>query len=292
MWLPRFLRVPPTQPGWRTRVTRRVPSLLPGWDRIRRFGVRIRPPDPSFYGERYFGAGAGKAHSGSGYGAFDAETSNSRLLAATLKRHFSPCRLLDVGTAMGWFVDAIRKEGFDARGCDGSAAATGRALPHIAPHLFQFDLARDEWRGDSYEIVTAFEVLEHLDPSSVPRALRTLRNIQPKFLIATIPSFGPNGDAPAGWLDGKVAWDRIAHYRALGPEYDGPVPFEDLAFDAEGFPIEGHLTIASYAWWTRQFAAAGFTRDREREAALLQDFTAAGKAGLWNLYVLVPAPQS
>ena len=30
-------------------------------------------------------------------------------------------------------------------------------------------------------------------------------------------------------------------------------------------PIQGHLTIASFAWWTRQFEAAGFERDAATE---------------------------
>lgn len=247
-------------------------------------------PGADFYSARYYGAGAGKSFSGSGYGAFDAQTSNSRTLARCIARHFSPCRLLDVGTATGLFVAAIRGEGFEAMGCDGSGSAIGLAAPEISKFLFELDLSSDvPPLADNFDIVTAFEVLEHVAPQSVPHALARLRSFSPKFIIATMPSFGPNTGGADGWLEGKVAWDRIDDYRARGPEYDGPVRFEDLAFDADGYPIEGHVTIASFRWWTRQFEAVGFVRDTPRELALGESFRAAGKQGLWNLYVFVPA---
>jgi hypothetical protein len=78
----------------------------------------------------------------------------------------------------------------------------------------------------------------------------------------------------------------VDHYNSLGPEYDGPVPFYDLLKDADGTPIEGHLTIASFRWWTRQFARAGLERCPEIEAALQPDFERFGLRGVWDLYVL------
>ncbi|MBL8936036.1 MAG: hypothetical protein JNM69_15875, partial [Archangium sp.] len=53
----------------------------------------------------------------------------------------------------------------------------------------------------------------------------------------------------------------LAHYKALPPEFDGPIPEADLAVDAEGHPVEGHVCIASFAWWRRQFEAAGLVAD-------------------------------
>ena len=86
-------------------------------------------------------------------------------------------------------------------------------------------------------------------------------------MVATIPSFGPNEHGPGGWYQVKVRDDRVAHYESLGPDYEGPVPYDDLYRDATGEPIEGHLTIASFAWWTARFAEAGFERCGEVERA-------------------------
>ena len=94
--------------------------------------------------------------------------------------------------------------------------------------------------------------------------------------------------------------ERLEHYRSLGADYGGPVPTEDLALDAEGGPVEGHLTIASFDWWTARFAEAGFDRWADVERRLYTDIAPAGLGVFWNLYVFAvpddagsswPAPQ-
>jgi hypothetical protein len=104
--------------------------------------------------------------------------------------------------------------------------------------------------------------------------------------VATIPSFGPNANGPGGWLDVKVLPDRLAHYKSLGPDYEGPVPLEDLNRDAAGNPLEGHLTIASFGWWTKRFEEAGLVRCGEIERRMHPDLARFGLTKYWNLYVL------
>ena len=79
------------------------------------------------------------------------------------------------------------------------------------------------------------------------------------------------------------------------------MPEADLATDTEGQPVEGHLTIASFDWWTERFAEAGFTRCPEVERRLYADIEPAELAPFWNLYVfrvpdapdgLLPSPVS
>ena len=53
-----------------------------------------------------------------------------------------------------------------------------------------------------------------------------------------------------------------------------------------GAPIEGHLTIASFGWWTRQFEAAGFVRDADIERRIHPHLARFGLTKYWNLYVL------
>ena len=45
------------------------------------------------------------------------------------------------------------------------------------------------------------------------------------------------------------------------------------------------LFIASFEWWTEQFAAAGFTRCTDVEVRLYADIEPADLAQFWNLYV-------
>jgi hypothetical protein len=142
------------------------------------------------------------------------------------------------------------------------------------------------WPDASFDLVSALETLEHLPPARVPDALAELRRVCGGFVYATIPSFGPNNEAgPDGHLEGKVRPERLAHYDGLGPTFDGPVPFEDLARDAAGEPVEGHLTIASFGWWTARFVDAGFERRADVERRIYADIEPAKLAPFWNMYV-------
>jgi hypothetical protein len=138
----------------------------------------------------------------------------------------------------------------------------------------------------AYPVVTAFEVLEHLAPDDVPAAVAELRRVSGGWLVATIPSVGPNEHGPGGWFNAKVRDEVLERYLALGDDYDGPVPFADIRRDASGRPIEGHLTVASFRWWTRRFAEAGFERCGEVERRIHPTLARFGLTKYWNLYVL------
>jgi hypothetical protein len=134
--------------------------------------------------------------------------------------------------------------------------------------------------------VTALETLEHLPPESIPAAISELRRVCGGYLLATIPTFGPNENGPGGWYNGKVRDERLAHYQQLPDTYEGPVPHHDLARDTEGNLLEGHLTIASFGWWTKQFRAAGFERCGEIERRIHPHLARFGLTKYWCLYVL------
>ena len=106
------------------------------------------------------------------------------------------------------------------------------------------------------------------------------------YLYATIPSFGTNVSGPDGHFEGKVRPERVdALPSARGRTILGPVPEDDLAVDADGQLVEGHLTIASFEWWTQQFELAGFTRCPDIERRLYADIEPADLAPFWNIYV-------
>ncbi|HEX8705498.1 MAG TPA: methyltransferase domain-containing protein [Myxococcaceae bacterium] len=240
---------------------------------------------PEIYGASYFGVQRGGERR-SGYVQYDRQTSRANIAAYLLWKNFAPRTSLDVGCALGFLVEALRELGVDARGSDISADAISLASAPVRPYLSQGDLSKGlPFEDGSFELISAFEILEHLAPERVPEALAELARVCRGHVLATIPSFGPNPSGPEGWFQGKVRWSRVDHYISQGPEYDGPVPFYDLLKDADGTPIEGHLTIASFRWWTRQFARAGFTRCPEIEAAIQPDFERFGLRGIWDLYV-------
>ncbi|HVG58986.1 MAG TPA: methyltransferase domain-containing protein [Hyalangium sp.] len=241
---------------------------------------------PEIYSASYFGVERGGERR-SGYVQYDRQTSRANIAAYLLWKNFGFRSSLDVGCALGFLVEALRELKVDAWGSDISADAISLADAAVRPFLRQGDLSQGlPFESGRFELISCFEILEHLPPERVPEALTELARVCGGHLLATIPSFGPNPHGPSGWFPGKVRWPRVEHYSSLGPEYDGPVPFYDLLKDADGTPIEGHLTIASFRWWTRQFARAGLERCPEIEAAIQPDFERFGLRGVWDLYVL------
>jgi len=244
---------------------------------------------PDAYGGAYFGEGrdaGGDREGRSGYARYDRVASNADIAGWLLWRNFRVASALDVGCATGYLVEVLRERGIDAQGCDLSAYAVDHAAPGARGHVRVANLfAGLPWADGSFDLVTTLEILEHLPPDRVPDALAELARVCGGYLYATIPSFGPNRSGPDGHFEGKVRPDRVDHYRSLGPDFGGPVPERDLAVDAEGQLVEGHLCIASFEWWTEQFAAAGFHRCVDVEERLYADIEPADLARYWNLYV-------
>ena len=244
--------------------------------------------DDGRYDGRYFGQGRNPLDRMglSGYERYDRDTSNADVAAYLLWRFFDARRTLDVGCAMGYVVEALRELGIDAEGVDVSQYAVEHAAPGARGHVRQGNLlGRLPFDAGRFDVVSAFETLEHLPPDAVPRAVAELRRVTAGWVMATIPSFGPNRHGPGGWLDVKVRPERLDYYRSLCPGYDGPVPHDDIYRDANGEPIEGHLTMASFNWWTQVFEDAGFVRCGELEREIHPHLARFGLTKYWNLYV-------
>jgi Methyltransferase domain len=231
-------------------------------------------PDDT-YGGAYFGEGRrplGRMGL-SGYNRYDRFMSNADVAAYIVWRFLPGQHTLDAGCALGFVVEALREVDHATAGARG--------------HLRQGSLLdRLPFDDATFDAVTALETLEHLPPESIPAAIGELRRVCRGYLLATIPSFGPNENGPGGWYNGKVRDARLAHYQQLPDSYEGPVPFDDLECDTEGNPIEGHLTIASFGWWTKQFEAAGFERCGEIEQRIHPHLARFGLTKFWSLYVL------
>ena len=277
--------------GWVRARLRSLARTSPAGRRLMTLSARelARALDDDVYGAHYFGSGRDPLDRMglSGYERYDRDTSNANAAAYLVWRFFDVRRTLDVGCATGFVVEALRELGLDASGVDVSQFAVEQAAVGARGHIRYGDLARRlPFPDGRFDLVTALETLEHLPPEAVPGAVAELRRVTSGYLVATIPSFGPNPNGPGGWLTVKVRDERVPHYESLGPGYDGPVPFEDLYRDAQGEPIEGHLTIASFSWWTQRFAEAGLVRCAAAERAMHPHLARFGLTKYWNLYVL------
>ena len=248
-----------------------------------------RTLDDDTYDAEYFGEGRNPADRMglSGYGVYSRQSSNADIAAYVVWRFFNVKRTLDVGCATGFVVEALRELDVDAEGSDVSRWAVTHAAPGARGHVRQGNLlGRLPYKKGQFDLVTALETLEHLPPEAIPRAMRELARVTNGWVVATIPSFGHNDHGPHGFPHGKVRDDRLDHYLALGDTYHGPIPYDDLYRDARGEPIEGHLTIASFAWWTARFAEAGLVRCGEVEERIHPVLACFNLSEFWNVYVL------
>lgn len=247
------------------------------------------PSESGIYGSEYFGANRDSMDRMglSGYERYDRDTSNANAAAYMVWRYFPVSRTLDVGCAAGFVVEALRELGLDAWGSDVSHYAIEHPARGAAGFLQWGDLMEGlPYANGEFELLTCLETLEHMQPEKIPAVLDELRRVTSKYLVCTIPSFGPNEFGPGGWFDIKVRPEKLNEYVAKGPGYTGPVPYDDLYRDARGEPIEGHLTIASFEWWTEQFEKAGFIRCGQTELHIHPSLARFALTEYWNLYVL------
>ena len=117
--------------------------------------------------------------------------------------------LLDVGCAYGLFLREASAR-FRCSGCDVSAHALEVARTLLPPEipLFAAQLG-DLPTTRRYDVVTCFDVLEHV--RDLPRALADVRaHLRPGgFLVATMPVY----DGPLGWLVDRLDHDATHVHR-------------------------------------------------------------------------------
>jgi cyclopropane fatty-acyl-phospholipid synthase-like methyltransferase len=172
------------------------------------------PPDATtltaLYGEGYFKRMTTEE---GGYGDYLGNATGWRRTAARrvtrLARMTTGRRLLDVGTACGFFVEQARMAGFDASGVEtsGWAAEWGRTHLHVPITTGTLD---DVPASATFDVVCAWEVIEHvLDPAAFVRAATGRLAPGGYFVIST-----PDYAARVPRLFGKrwIGWDKVPEH--------------------------------------------------------------------------------
>ncbi len=202
----------------------------------------------------------------SGYAAY-ADGEWTAQLCGVFADHLAPRRLLEVGCAKGFLVRRFRSLGIDAYGVDISSYAIGAAPDEVKPYVSVADIRELPWPDGSFDMVLCMETLEHVPPEEVPQAIAELARVSSGTVLCSIPSFGFNDYGPQGlpMTPGQRADARADR------------SFSELSLDEQGRPHHGHVTLATYRWWTRRFAESGLYRlgwlERELNADVrLHDF--------------------
>ena len=112
-------------------------------------------------------------------------------------------RLLDIGCGTGSFLAAARSRGFSVAGLDFDAAAVAAARNRFGiddVHAWSFDDYMRKRPGDQFNVVTAFEVLEHQeDPRAFLESCFALTRPGGYFAVSV-----PFRDRRPNWYE---AWD-------------------------------------------------------------------------------------
>jgi len=179
-------------------------------------------------------------------------------LVAEMIASFAPSAALELGTAAGAVLECLDDLGVAAEGVEISAMAIARAADRVRPRIHHGDLLALDLPA-KYDLVFGLDVFEHLNPNKIDAYLARMAAItrDDGYLFCNIPAFGEDeefGTVFPFYLD---AWTAEARHGLL----------RSLHVEETGYPIHGHLTWATAAWWVDRFAAAGFTRDTEIERA-------------------------
>jgi len=205
-------------------------------------------------------------------------------MAEAIVATFAPRRALDVGCGLGQLVLALRRLGVEATGCDYSEAFLEMAPEDVRPYLHQGDVTDlSRYRAGEFDLVLCMEVLEHLPVDLIHRCLAEIRRVSSGPLVITTPSFGPNWPGRSGLPLHTPSWraDALSGSR-----------FSQIVIAPDGRPHHGHLTLASYRWWTERFAEHHLVRNQDIENAWLENPQRPLWHHRWNLYVLHEARSS
>lgn len=182
-----------------------------------------------------------------------------RMIAEMVTRMYRPGRVLDVGCGVGHVVLGLRQAGIEAWGVDYSQAFLSLAKPEVQPFLRQGDALELPFPPESFDLVLCMELLEHLPPSYVGRAISELVRVSKGRVFVTVPSYGPNDYGPYGIALFEEAWYEEARQDKA---------FSRIVLDEVGHPHCGHLTLGTYHWWTQRFLEHNLARSQELEAAI------------------------
>jgi 2-polyprenyl-3-methyl-5-hydroxy-6-metoxy-1,4-benzoquinol methylase len=224
-------------------------------------GLRFLNPQPTtaeladFYSREYF---VSSDASEKGYSEYVADAHNHRKTFRNriqyLPKRLEGARLLDVGAATGFFVEQARLAGWDAQGVEPSPWASEYARSVLGQPVMSGTLAEAAFAPKSFDVVTMWEVIEHLpDPRHVLEEVASILKPQGHLALST---------PDAGSFIARVARRRWLGWRKV-PEHLYFFDFRTLhrLLSEIGFEIVSRryvsITVDAQFAFTRLMALAG-----------------------------------
>lgn len=112
---------------------------------------------------------------------------NMKQFLRRVVKHKPEGKLLDVGCALGFFVELSLAHGYDSYGFDPSLYAVKEAKSLVGPaRIKQGTIGSVKYKPKSFDVITMFDVFEHLsDPASDLQKLSTFLKDDGIMVIAT-----------------------------------------------------------------------------------------------------------
>jgi len=123
-------------------------------------------------------------------------------------------RLLDVGCALGFFVEAASRRGWAAEGLDISEHATSYAREVLGVEARTGTLHTAGYEPGTFDVITAWDVIEHVpDPVAELRYMRTLLR-EGGLLVLSTPDIGSRVAKLTGsrWMGFKLAEEHLVYF--------------------------------------------------------------------------------
>lgn len=200
-----------------------------------------------------------------------------KTIAKMAINYFKPAKVIDIGCGLGYVVKHLRRDGVEANGIDYSQSFINSAPLKLRKYLSVGDIANIDFNDNSFDLVICMEVLEHLPLKLVDIAIDELKRICTGSIFVTIPSYGPNGYGPYGLPLNENTWFEDAKRN---------ISFSQIVVDGNGIPDCGHITLATYKWWTEKFLQHNLIRDGRLELMINNDQELNLRRWNWNIYVL------
>lgn len=143
----------------------------------------------------------------------------------TRHMHMDSGSLLDIGCATGMLVHYFRRKGWNAHGIDVLPDGRELAPAETRPYLFVGSVT-DIKLPRQYDILTAFDVMEHLYIEEIFKAVQEIERVAAKAFLMRCPVDGYHGE--------------------------GGIP--DLAMANND---RGHVGIYTWQFWARRFTENG-----------------------------------
>jgi SAM-dependent methyltransferase len=182
---------------------------------------------------------------------------------ASRVEHYYPKvgRLLDVGCATGLFLNAMRGRGWDVHGVELSPYAADYARRTFGLDVFTGTVQEAAYPNHSFDIVTMWDVLEHVnDPKqTLAEVVRILRPGGMLALSLPDPTCPEARYFGANW----IGWDRPRHLHLFTPDilrcYLRDAGFGHIVFESLGGRLGLTLMSVQLA-----LTARGISREKWR----------------------------